>query len=677
MIAEGTYIPHSREYGNPSSFTIRYDRLVDERGAGVRSCFVHGPVTAGLAISEPGVRLGPGGRTETPPRQWPCTKQDLNIPLGFSSGDGIDHLLNGVMDGLGLEEGFWGTDLVVAVVFGHRPDHADQVSAQRPEGLVVLLTLHPFAVVVRLGLGDLLDVAGQGEHEGRLSAAVDLVGAAGTRHLAGLVVEAAHADVQGQARLAREAGHGTDLARQAGARGEAEARDGVDEASQLGVLGQPGTRRIQRVNLGQQIEDPAGIGHDHRPHVGHLGGEVGVALPALDHACVLLADATDLQEGGLVEAGQLRQIVAEAEEAQEPQVVDRAGDVRQARADGVQVGLHPVEHPDLLVHQHPPAPGKPLELSVHLRRHLHFAQDPLGDGHLVVQGEQLQDLAGVDRVALGRPGEDLLVAGQLQVVDVEQPPTASQDLLVQGSRVAVVALHGHGNRQDPPLGVGLHGVEEGRKALRGVVDVELLGQGLVRDADGHTVAVDTDIDGHQDVRISHGRTSFWGEVGESSHVAPPAVTSTLRATGWHHPGRRKGGQQRRGRHFRAEQPLARCGPHEPHPRPCSAYKDACIPQPRGLSERGGRTKFTGAHVVGSESSGELGLWLKELQGGAPELLVPVGAAPRSQARSGCGRRRRRRGVQGLSASSRWGDHPPAQQGAHTGDRDASSDIIRR
>jgi hypothetical protein len=137
----------------------------------------------------------------------------------------------------------------------------------------------------------------------------------------------------------------------------------------------------------------------------------------------------------------------------------------------------------------------------------HLPEYVLGQRQLLAQGEELQPLAGVDGIALGRAREDLLEAGELQVVDVEQAPTSGQHLLVQGTSVAIVALHGHRDRQDAPFRVGLHLPEEGRKALWRVVEVKLARQELARDADGHTMALHPHIHGHQHMGLSHGLSS--------------------------------------------------------------------------------------------------------------------------------------------------------------------------
>ena len=71
---------------------------------------------------------------------------------------------------------------------------------------------------------------------------------------------------------------------------------------------------------------------------------------------------------------------------------------------------------------------------------------------------------------------------------------------------------------------------------------------------------------------------------DPSPNAPPAVTSTFRATTWHPPGRRKGGPKRRGRQFWAERSLARRRPREPHPRPVRGYDVRPRPQTRPRGE---------------------------------------------------------------------------------------------
>ncbi len=82
-----------------------------------------------------------------------------------------------------------------------------------------------------------------------------------------------------------------------GARGDSEAGNGVDETGQLGALGELGTGGLRGIDLRQQVEDPTGVGHDYRPHVGRLGGERSPVLPSADRGGVLLAHPTDLQDG--------------------------------------------------------------------------------------------------------------------------------------------------------------------------------------------------------------------------------------------------------------------------------------------------------------------------------------------------------------------------------------------
>jgi len=94
------------------------------------------------------------------------------------------------------------------------------------------------------------------------------------------------------------------------------------------------------------------------------------------------------------------------------EVVDGAGDLGESRTNGVEIRLHPVDYPHLLVHQHPPTPGEPFELGIGFRHHGHLAQHVLGQRQLLAQREQLQHLAGIDGIALRRAREDLLVSSR-------------------------------------------------------------------------------------------------------------------------------------------------------------------------------------------------------------------------------------------------------------------------
>jgi hypothetical protein len=50
---------------------------------------------------------------------------------------------------------------------------------------------------------------------------------------------------------------------------------------------------------------------------------------------------------------------------------------------------------------------------------------------MIAELEQLQGLAGIDAVALGRGRKDLLEAGELEVVDIKEPPAPRLDQAVQ------------------------------------------------------------------------------------------------------------------------------------------------------------------------------------------------------------------------------------------------------
>ena len=159
-------------------------------------------------------------------------------------------------------------------------------------------------------------MAGQGDHQGGLGTAVDLARGAGVRPLAGLVREARHAHVEGEAGLGGEAFQRADLAGELGAGDGAEARDGVDAAGQLGALGDRGTGRLQRLDLFDQLEDATGVGRAHRPDVGDLRGGLGARLPGPDALGVRLPDPADLGQAPCLHPRQLRERVAAGEEAQ-------------------------------------------------------------------------------------------------------------------------------------------------------------------------------------------------------------------------------------------------------------------------------------------------------------------------------------------------------------------------
>jgi hypothetical protein len=159
-------------------------------------------------------------------------------------------------------------------------------------------------------------VARQGDHQGGLGAAVDLARGAAAGVLAGLVREARHAHVEGEAGLGAEALQRADLAGQLGAGDRAEAGDRVDAAGQLGAFGDRRTGLFQGVDLRQQLQDVTGVGHDHRPHVGHLRGKLGTRLPRAEEAGVLDADPADLHQAPRLHPRQLREGIPAGEQAQ-------------------------------------------------------------------------------------------------------------------------------------------------------------------------------------------------------------------------------------------------------------------------------------------------------------------------------------------------------------------------
>ncbi len=94
-----------------------------------------------------------------------------------------------------------------------------------------------------------------------------------------------------------------------------------------------------------------------------------------------------------------------------------------------------------------------LEDVVLLRGCHDFLQDVAGHRQVIAELEQLQGFGRVDPVALGRGRKNLLEAGKLQVVDIEEPPAPRLDQAVERPDVAVVAFHGDGNWIGVALGV--------------------------------------------------------------------------------------------------------------------------------------------------------------------------------------------------------------------------------
>lgn len=226
----------------------------------------------------------------------------------------------------------------------------------------------------------------------------------------------------------------------------------------------------------------------------------------------LLADGWDPQQGLLMQARELGDVLAVGQQVQEPEVLDVRGDLQQARADGLQVVLQAAEDPALFVHQGAPTAGQALELEVLGRGRLDLLERIAGARHVLAELHQLQAPACVDAVGLGRCREDLFEAGELEVVDVEQPPLALTHQGVQGAGVAVVALHGHRHRPRVAALMTLDATEEVRETLRTVIDIELLEQLPVGQAHRHTMAMAAHIDAHP---------KFWTQDHGNPHMSDP------------------------------------------------------------------------------------------------------------------------------------------------------------
>ena len=159
------------------------------------------------------------------------------------------------------------------------------------------------------------------------------------------------------------------------------------------------------------------------------------------------------------------------------------------------------------MHKAASASRQALEDVILLRRCHDFLQDIAGHRQVIAELEQFQGLAGVDAVALGRGRKDLLEARQLQIVDIEQPPTPGSDQAVERPDMAVVAFHGDGNRIGMALGVPFDPREEILESRRRMRDLEFLEQAAVRQPDGDTVTTRADIDADtqlQRLGVRHG-----------------------------------------------------------------------------------------------------------------------------------------------------------------------------
>ena len=126
--------------------------------------------------------------------------------------------------------------------------------------------------------------------------------------------------------------------------------------------------------------------------------------------------------------------------------------------------------------------------------------------HVLAELHQVQHAPSVDRVTLRRGRKHLLEACKLEVIDVQQPPTALADQGVERSRMAVVAFHrdrGHGAGEAPVM--PLDAAEEVLEAFRAVIDVERFEQLTAGQADGNAVASAADVHGNVKLgRNNHG-----------------------------------------------------------------------------------------------------------------------------------------------------------------------------
>ena len=84
----------------------------------------------------------------------------------------------------------------------------------------------------------------------------------------------------------------------------------------------------------------------------------------------------------------------------------------------------------------------------------------------------IADLAGAGKI--------LLETGQLQIVDVEEPPAPRPDQAVERPDVTVVTFHGDGNRIGVALGVLLDPGKEFPEARCRMRDLEFIEQAAVR-----------------------------------------------------------------------------------------------------------------------------------------------------------------------------------------------------
>ncbi|MCR4392343.1 MAG: hypothetical protein NUV94_06155, partial [Candidatus Acetothermia bacterium] len=93
---------------------------------------------------------------------------------------------------------------------------------------------------------------------------------------------------------------------------------------------------------------------------------------------------------------------------------------------------------------------------------------------MVLEVKELQDLAGVQSVGLGRPREDLPEPGELQVGDASQPVASLLDHPVQGAAVPGETFHRYRHRKTSLTAALFHSGEELGEAFLGMGDGKLI-----------------------------------------------------------------------------------------------------------------------------------------------------------------------------------------------------------
>ena len=313
-----------------------------------------------------------------------------------------------------------------------------------------------------------------------------------------------------------------------------------------------------------QIQDPPGILADHRADPIHVCGKMRALLPGGNHRSLVLPHALDLQQALLVHGSKLSQGRTGGQKMQKPKVVDTAGPIDQTGSHRLEIGLHAVLDSDLFQHQWAPSPTESLEGLVDRVARSHFGDD----SSLFLQvgsPPHFHDLAGIDRIGLGRAGKKLLAAGQFQMVAVEQGiPFLANPWIERPSLPMEPFPPDHDRKFEGGFGV-LELRKEGAKTAGGMRNTELFDDVSVGSSDGHPVLTAAHVDTDQKPVSHDGVLPYLVDLRVDR---PPSRLSTEPQSPGPAPSQQtsRDDQREQGRHFRVE-PIQSPGSRTPRATP--------------------------------------------------------------------------------------------------------------